>query len=137
MVPVNILGDGYPNKTIGYLNIIIKYVMFTSHTVIIPDEEPIITSTSIVTISSEHCKSVTYKINYISFVLITPVNVSGLFSTTVSDTSIISKCKTFTITYLMMSIETLVPLMSLLQSATKTSTISLNSTGMSLEIIII
>ena len=62
VVPVNILGDGYPNKTIGYLNIIIKYVMFTSHTVIIPDEEPIITSTSIVTISSEHCKSVQYNI---------------------------------------------------------------------------
>ena len=37
----------------------------------------------------------------------------------------------------MMNIETSVPLMSLLQSATKTSTISLNSTGMSLEIIII
>ena len=35
VVPVNILGDGYPNKTIGYLNIIIKCVMFTSHTVII------------------------------------------------------------------------------------------------------
>ena len=31
MVPVNILRDGYPNKTIGYLNIIIKCVMFTSH----------------------------------------------------------------------------------------------------------
>ena len=31
VVPVNILGDGYPNKTIGYLNIIIKCVMFTSH----------------------------------------------------------------------------------------------------------
>ena len=139
MVPVNILGDGYPNKTIGYLNIIIKYVMFISHTVIIPKQP--ITSTSIVTISSEYCKSVTYnityKINYISFVLVTPVNVTSLFSTTVSDTSIISKCKTFIITYLMMSIETLVPLMSLLQSATKTSTISLNSTGMSLEIIII
>ena len=66
VVPVNILGDGYPNKTIGYLNIIIKCVMFTSHTVIIPkepvitgistsviipDEESIITSTSIVTTS--------------------------------------------------------------------------------------
>ena len=36
----------------------------------------------------------------------------------------------------MMNIETLVPLMSLLQSATKTGTISLNSTGMSSEIII-
>ena len=90
MVPVNVLGDGYPNKTIGYLNIIRKYVMFTSHTVIIP-KQPIITSTSIVTISSEHCKSVTYKINYISFVLVTPVNVPSLFFTTVSDTSIISK----------------------------------------------
>ena len=33
---VSILGDGYPNKTIGYLNIILKCVMFTSHTVIIP-----------------------------------------------------------------------------------------------------
>ena len=43
VVPVNILGDGYPNKTIGYLNIIIKCVMFTSHTVIIP-KQPIITS---------------------------------------------------------------------------------------------
>ena len=43
VVSVNILGDGYPNKTIGYLNIIIKCVMFTSHTVIIP-EELIITS---------------------------------------------------------------------------------------------
>ena len=85
MVPVNILGDGYPNKTIGYLNIILKYVMFTSHTVIIP-KQPIITSTSIVTISSEHCKSVTYKINYILFVLVTPVNVSSLFSTTVNHT---------------------------------------------------
>ena len=31
MVPVNILGDGYPNKTIRYLNIIIKCVMFISH----------------------------------------------------------------------------------------------------------
>ena len=110
--------------------------MFTSHTVII-SKQPLITSTSIVTISSEHCKSVTYKINYISFVLVTPVNVTSLFSTTASDASIISKCKTFTITYLMMSIETLVPLMSLLQSVTKTSTISLNSTGMSLENIII
>ena len=60
VVPVNILGDGYPNKTIGYLNIIIKYVMFTSHTVIIPDEEPVTsTSTSIVTTSSQyHSKTV-------------------------------------------------------------------------------
>ena len=137
MVPVNILGDGYLNKTIGYLIVITKCVIFTSHTVIIHDEEPIITSTSIVTTSSEHCKSVTYKINYISFVLVTPVNVPSLFSTTVNDTSIISKCKTFIITYLMLNIETLVPLMSLLQSGTKTSTITLNSTGMSLEIIII
>ena len=38
VVPVNILGDGYPNKTIGYLNIIIKCVMFTSYTVIITKE---------------------------------------------------------------------------------------------------
>ena len=37
----------------------------------------------------------------------------------------------------MMSIDTLVPLMSLLQSATKTGTITLNSTGMSSKIIII
>ena len=44
VVPVNILGDGYPNKTIGYLNIIIKFVMFTSHTVIINNEELIIIS---------------------------------------------------------------------------------------------
>ena len=59
VVPVNILGDGYPNKTIGYLNIIIKCVMFTSHTVIINDEEPVITSTSVVTTSSQyHSKSV-------------------------------------------------------------------------------
>ena len=43
VVPVNRLGDRYPNKTIGYLNIIIKYVMFTSHIVIIPHEELIIT----------------------------------------------------------------------------------------------
>ena len=43
VVPVNILGDGYPNKTIGYLNIIKNCVMFTSHIVIIP-KEPIITS---------------------------------------------------------------------------------------------
>ena len=58
VVPVNILGDGYPNKTIGYLNIIIK-VIFTSHTVIINDEEPVITSTSVVTTSSQyHSKSV-------------------------------------------------------------------------------
>ena len=59
VVPVNILGDGYPKKTIGYLNIIIKCVMFTSLTVIIPDEEPVITSTSVVTISSQyHSKNV-------------------------------------------------------------------------------
>ena len=45
VVPVNILGDGYPNKTIGYLNIIIKCVVFTSHTVIIL-KEPVIISTS-------------------------------------------------------------------------------------------
>ena len=58
-VPVNILGDGYPNETIGYLNIIIKCVMFTSYTVINNDEEPIITSTSVVTTSSQyHSKSV-------------------------------------------------------------------------------
>ena len=59
VVPVNILGDGYPNKTIGYLNIIIKCVIFTSHTVIIYDEEPVITSTSVITTSSQyHSKSV-------------------------------------------------------------------------------
>ena len=46
VVPVNILGDGYPNKTIGYLNIIIKCVMFTSRTVII-NGEPIIISVNI------------------------------------------------------------------------------------------
>ena len=45
VVPVNILGDGYPNKTIGYLNNIIKCVIFTSHTVII-SKEPVITGTS-------------------------------------------------------------------------------------------
>ena len=59
VVPVNILGDGYPNKTIGYLNIILKCVMFTSHTVIIPDEEPIIIITSaVITPSQYHSKSV-------------------------------------------------------------------------------
>ena len=60
VVPVNILGDGYSNKTIGYLNIIIKCVMSTSHTVINNDEEPITTSisTSIATISSS--KTVKY-----------------------------------------------------------------------------
>ena len=58
VVPINILGDGYPNKTIGYLNIIIKCVMFTSHTVIIP-KEPVTTSTNVVTTSSQyHGKSV-------------------------------------------------------------------------------
>ena len=58
VVPVNILGDGYPNKTIGYLNIIIKCVILTSHTVIIP-KEPVTTSTSVVTTSSQyHSKSV-------------------------------------------------------------------------------
>ena len=62
VVPVNILGDGYPNKTIGYLNIIIKCVMFTSHTVIIPDNKPVTTSTSVVTTSSQyHSKSVSYE----------------------------------------------------------------------------
>ena len=71
VVPVNILGDGYPNKTIGYLNIIIKCITFTSHiviipkepvitgtststSVIIPDEEPVITRTSVVTTSSQY-----------------------------------------------------------------------------------
>ena len=49
VVPVNILGDGYPNKTIGYLNIIIKCIMFTSHTVIIPKEP----TTSSLIVSSE------------------------------------------------------------------------------------
>ena len=58
VVPVNILGDGYPNKTIGYLNIIIKYIMFTSHTVIIPDKEPVTISTSVVTSSQYYSKSV-------------------------------------------------------------------------------
>ena len=58
VIPVNILGDGYPNKTIGYLNIIIKCVIFTSHTVIIP-KEIIIISTSVITTSSQyHSKSV-------------------------------------------------------------------------------
>ena len=54
VVPVNILGDGHPNKSIGYLNIIIKCVMFTSHTVIILDEEPIGTGISVVTTSSQY-----------------------------------------------------------------------------------
>ena len=63
VVPVNILGDGYPNKTIGYLDIIIKCVMFTSHTVIIPKQLIITnTSTSVVTLSSEHCRSDQYNI---------------------------------------------------------------------------
>ena len=53
VVPVNILGDGYPNKTIGYLNIIIKCVIFTSHTVII-SKESIIMNTSVVTLSSDN-----------------------------------------------------------------------------------
>ena len=57
VVPVNILGDGYPNKTIGYLNIIIKSicVLLNSHIVIIP-KEPVITgtSTSVVITSSQH-----------------------------------------------------------------------------------
>ena len=58
VVPVNILGDGHPNRTIGYLNIIIKCVMFTFHTVIIPDEEPVVTCTSVLTTSSQyHSKS--------------------------------------------------------------------------------
>ena len=57
VVPVNILGDGYPNKTIGYLNIIIKFVMFTSHAVIINDDESLITS--VITSSFQyHCKSI-------------------------------------------------------------------------------
>ena len=65
MVPVNILGDGYPNKTIGYLNIIIKCVMFTSHTVIIPDKEPVITSSNVVTSSQYHSKFNIKKINLV------------------------------------------------------------------------
>ena len=52
MVPVNILGDGYPNKTIGYLNIIIKCDICTSRTVIINDEELIITITSASVVAS-------------------------------------------------------------------------------------
>ena len=56
VVPVNILGDGYLNKTIGYLNIIIKCVMLTFHIVIIP-KQPIITNSTVVKISFEHCKS--------------------------------------------------------------------------------
>ena len=59
VVPVNILGDGYPNKTLSYSKIIIKCLMFTSHTVIIP-KEPVTTSTgtSVVTTSSQyHSKS--------------------------------------------------------------------------------
>ena len=60
VVPVNILGDGYPNKTIGYLNIIIKCVMFTSHTVIIP-KESIITSNNVVISSSKYHGKTIYK----------------------------------------------------------------------------
>ena len=55
MVSVNILGDGYSNKTIGYLNIIMNCVMITSHTVIIP-KQPIntnvVTTTTIVITSN-------------------------------------------------------------------------------------
>ena len=62
VVPVNILGDGYPNKTIGYLNIIIKCVMFTSQIVVIP-KELVITSTSVVTTSSQyHSKMLNIKV---------------------------------------------------------------------------
>ena len=57
VVPVNILGDGCPNKTIGYLNIIIKCVMFTSHTVIIP-KDPIIFS--LIVSSQFYCKNRQY-----------------------------------------------------------------------------
>ena len=57
VVPVNILGDGYPNKTIGYLNIIIKCIIFISHIVIISDKEPVTTSTSVITTSQYHSKS--------------------------------------------------------------------------------
>ena len=58
VVPVNILGDGYPNKTIGYLNIIIKCVMFTSHTVIIP-KQLIITSV-VITSFNESTQCIIY-----------------------------------------------------------------------------
>ena len=46
--------------------------MFTSHTVIIiiPDEEPVITSTSIATTSHYYSKSIQYNISYRSYYLI-------------------------------------------------------------------
>ena len=54
-------GDGYPNKTIGYLNIIIKCVMLL---LIIPDESIITdrsTTTSVLTSSSKyHSDSIQY-----------------------------------------------------------------------------
>ena len=58
VVPVNILGDGYPSKTIGYLNIITKCVMSISHTVIISDEEPVTTSASVIITISEYHKAI-------------------------------------------------------------------------------
>ena len=73
MVPVNILGDGYPNKTIGYLNIIIKCVMFTSLTVIINDEELIITSTRVVISSSKYDGK-----NYLQIGNITYINCNSI-----------------------------------------------------------
>ena len=66
VVPVNILGDGYPNKTIGYLNIIIKCVMFTSHTVIIP-KKLIITSVIITSFNESNQCIIISKCTYTTF----------------------------------------------------------------------
>ena len=84
VVPVNILGDGYPNKTIGYLNNIIKCVMFTSHTVIIP-KEPVITGTSTSVIIPDEESSITS-----TCVVTTSFNETTTVVVT-SDRSIISK----------------------------------------------
>ena len=46
--------------------------MFTSHTVIIP-KEPIITSTSVVTSSQYHSKSIQYNISYRNYLTTTNV----------------------------------------------------------------
>ena len=65
VVPVNILGDGYPNKTIGFLNNIIKCAMFTFRTVIIP-KEPIISSS--IVLSEYYSKYRQYNLKYIMLI---------------------------------------------------------------------
>ena len=65
VVPVNILGDGYLNETIGYLNIIIKCVMFTLHAVIISEEAKNTTATCVITLISTyeyHGKNTQYNV---------------------------------------------------------------------------